>query len=220
MPVQRFATLFFLLCTTTCYAHKSKFIVDSIDAATNERVRVIEHYIGDADDHEFGQVIMERKGETYFITFPVLLLKDRDQPHNADEQADDIMPKGSEIILKLDNSKIIKAAIEQDNKALWYYWWHFDPRYYRPYKIKPRFVVPPITKSPNKITPPYMENYGDLFGYNWMIKFEFTPADMLLMSRHNVTDAYIMKGSKKISLPIKNKQARRIRRSAKDLIHK
>jgi hypothetical protein len=211
--------LFVVLNASLCFARKYTHSV----MPQEKSPRVIEHYIGDHDYHQFGKVVMEQKGNNYSITFPLLLYTNP----LSNPYEDDIMPKCSQIIIELDNGKVLKSETKQNTNSCWRYWWHYygESLHARGgntsisgelYVYKYQGTLP-HSISVNSVN--MVPNNRDLYGLCWQTKFEFTPADMLLISKYRIVDAYITRNNVKIYLPIKRKQSARIQHSASDLLY-
>jgi hypothetical protein len=169
------------------------------------KTSVAEQNIGDHDYHKFGPVAIEQRDNKYYITFPVLLYTDDN--YYSDE--DKVMPRGTKIILLLDDSEIVSAETNDNSKVRWYYT-------YNSYILDPLKVYDVRLPDQHYVFPAVNRDH-DNYGLCWRLTFEFTGRDILLLSKHRILDGYVLKGSKKIFLPIKHRQSVKIQRAIRSL---
>ena len=216
-----YLTTLILFSSYICYARKNK-TVDSLDVRTKEHIIVFEHSVGGHDYHEFGKLTIEQHGSKYCITFPFFLNIDTTWYAKPD---DEIIPEGTMINIKLENGEIVQSKTRKDVKPIWHFLWRYNVvratrngtevvgqgnrRYLTVYKWKD-----------NKNQPTPSDDFENIYGINWLVKFEFTSSDMLRISKHKIIAVWSMKNSKKIIVPIKRNQSKRIRKSVFYLLHR
>jgi hypothetical protein len=95
-----------LLATTATvsFAQKCNFDKDEKDEFTNEKVRAVKHKITCNRAELNWSVLMEQKGANYFMTVE----------NNVYTKIDDVLPKGSKILLKLENGNILSVTTDDD----------------------------------------------------------------------------------------------------------
>jgi len=97
---------FFLLLTalssTQAIAQKCKFDIDKKDDFSNEHVRGAKFKVGDFFYSWW--ILIEQKGTKYYMTVQSA----------TTGKIDDIIPKGSKVMLKLDNGKIKSYILSED----------------------------------------------------------------------------------------------------------
>ena len=198
-----------------------KVAVDSIDATTKERVRIITHKVGDADYHKFGKLSVVRKGDKYKIVFPFIQYTDVAQTYR--DRRDEIIRKGTKINLKLGKRKTVTAETNVDINVIWHYGWNYRPFSFRSAgENNDRGDYGGATLIVDRSRAGFDRNdhQHTFYGLNWLIEFEFTHDDMLLLSRRKITDIYIVKNGRNIYLPLKNRQAAQIQHSIARILHK
>jgi hypothetical protein len=211
-----FSGLFFITFALTqpylCQAHHARYAVDSVDAVTGQRIRVIRNKIGDVDYHKLGEVILERHGDSYQITFPIVAYSSPPE-FLIDKPSDIEMPAGSLFTLQLGNDTAMEKSIQQDTKVMWHYWLHYYVTHSRKRNSGPPAADVYIyhDKIPRQY---YLTNNRDLYGRCWWVNIDFTEQDMRQISKHSIHKAYVTLDGNNLYLPIKHRQATHIRKSA------
>ena len=216
-----FLFLFATFTCALCIARKAPYSVPP-----EKKSRITEHAIGDNNYHQFGKLTMEQNGNKYCMSFP--FLQYTEAPRISDDLANDIIPKGTEIIIALDNGETVTSRTTEDTRVFWYYWYHYfhllrkgqeinnnDPQQSNVHLTHEKI---PTYLYDNSVYNLYGRNSFDLYALCWHIKFQFTEADMISLSKNRIIDAYITRNGAKIHLPIKPKQSSRIQHSASDFL--
>ena len=94
--------ILFVLSLAPVLAQKCKFEVDKKDEFTNQHVRSVRHKIGNMFYSWW--LLMEQKGDKYYMTVQSA----------TTGKVDDIIYKGSKILFKLENGKIIELVTDED----------------------------------------------------------------------------------------------------------
>jgi len=228
-PINIVSAAVFLYCTallllnpSLAHGRKKVLVVDSLDAATHERVRVAKQTVGDIDYHKFGKLIVERKGDHYFITFPLYQAAPVPWGYFIESE---IIPAGTKVVLKCGKTRWVSALTDQDTEVMWHYHWH--------YMLVDNGIGPKrgdvilfVDRSHEGFKFDYYERYNydhgmpGLFGLNWWVRYEFTHDDMMILRSRKITDAYIMMKTGKAEIPITGRQAAKIQSKVAAVLHR
>ena len=91
-----------LLGSNAIFAQKCNFDTDKKDDFTGAHVRTVKHKLGNFFYKWW--ILMEQNGPKYFITVQSA----------GTGKIDDIIPKGSKILFKLDNDKVVEMPVSED----------------------------------------------------------------------------------------------------------
>jgi hypothetical protein len=186
----------------------------------NARREVIKQNIGDADDHKFGKMIIEQIADKYYITFP--LVQYLHEAQTSRHREDEVLPAGTTVTMNLGPGKVVHAATAQNISTYLHYRWISCPQENRGWRHVHYGSDITTEVSREGFAPGqafnYYSDFPDLYALNWMVRFECTHDDMLLLSRRKITGAYITKAATKLFVPIKKRQSIKIRKSISGLV--
>ena len=216
----RFFVLFVFLvfCALSSDAHRRELVKVSMDTNNIENAVIIEQKIGNADFQKFGKLIIEKKGSKFYLTFPFFLYMNSLYYYSS---ADDTIRVGTTIYLALSDGEIIKSKTDRNTDFILHYLWRYNS--YEAYDYPNLMALPSFRSYTwydyNKI--PVLdndENYYNVCGTSWAVKFEFTPSDMLALSKNRILNAHSIKSGQIVFIPIKKKQSKKIKKAISSLL--
>ena len=210
--------LFFFL--VKCDGQRMRVLADSVNSVNNERTIVIEDRIGEPHFKEFGELIIEKLGEKYFIEMPFVFYSQAPKML-ADRPEDLIIPAGTPMTLELENNRMINKVVKENKQVGLHYWSYYWRNHYPPRPV--RSPAPPGPQGNNfytDILPPYFyrADERDFYALCWYLKFELTQDEIEAMSKNKIVKCYISKNGKKSFLPVGRKDKKKILLSAKALL--
>ena len=217
LPKQALLTIALMISSLACFGRK--YLVDSIDGVSRERVRIAIEKVGDAEYRKFAPLCIEQKGSRYYISFTLL------QYINTNPETV-TLPQGSVISFQCGPRKAVTTITQENNDVLWYCHWYSYPLppddgfHFEGERIRsqgsPRLVS--SHKSFND-SPGYLTSVYDRYALNWTVRTELSRENIQLLGRKKITEIYVMRNGIKLSLPITSKQAGKIQRCINSLLH-
>jgi len=195
-----FAYMVFI--TFSSLAHKRR----STGTKNNDGTIVINQKIGDADDHKYGDLTIEKRAGKYYLTFPLLQFM---TAADFNDHTNDTMPAGIPVFLTLSDGESISSKTDRNTDFAMHYLWpvHFHPgldNYAWHY-------------DKNKPTQTDIDHYY-YYATTWLAKFECTTSDMLALSKNRITNAHARKDGQIIFIRIKKNQSKKIKKSIAALL--
>ena len=127
----------------------------------------------------------------------------------------DTIPIGSPVFLTLSDGENITSKTDRNTGFILHYLWRYNGGTVgtRGYDGVVDFNKCAWHDDKDIPGPTYgaFHYYYDVYGTTWQVKFEFTPSDMLALSKNRIIDAHAGKGSQIILIPIKKRQSKIIK---------